>query len=55
MDPRFTIADTYKKLQKAGISYKEFEAELNNCDGPDHAIEICYKYQDMADLAKPVA
>jgi len=49
MDPRFTIADTYKKLQKAGISYKEFEAELNNCGGPENAFRICWKYQDMAE------
>lgn len=53
MDSRRIIAETYDKLDAAGISYKEFEAELNNCDGPEDAIHICYKFQSAADFAKP--
>jgi hypothetical protein len=48
MDPRFIMAWTYEDLRKAGISADEFEKEINNCEGPDHAIEICIKWRGIA-------
>jgi len=48
VDPRFAIARTYDALEKAGLDIKSFENELNNCTGPDNALEICAKWRNMA-------
>ncbi len=48
MDPRLWIAQTYRALRGKDELTKQFENEYMNCDGPDHAIEICQKYLAMA-------
>lgn len=48
MDPRFAIARTYDVLEKAGLDIASFESELNNCTGPDNALEICAKWREIA-------
>ena len=48
MDPRYAMADTYRLLSRAGISSDDFTKEVNNCQGPDDAVTICYKWQAIA-------
>ena len=48
MDPRMHIARTLELLSDAGIDDKAFWAELDNCQGPEDAIQICGKYRAMA-------
>jgi len=48
VDPRFAIARTYDVLEKAGLDIASFESELNNCTGPDNALEICAKWREIA-------
>jgi hypothetical protein len=48
MDPRFAMADTYRLLDRAGIALDDFNTEINNCQGPEDAITICYKWQAIA-------
>lgn len=47
-DPRLYIAEVYKTLKGDAESKKQFEEELNNCEGPEHAISICMSYLAMA-------
>lgn len=47
-DPRFAMADTYRNLDKAGISTKGFEDEINQCTSPENALEICKKWNKIA-------
>jgi hypothetical protein len=42
MDPRLWMAQVYRNIK--GEALKAFEAEINNCQGPDDAIAICQKY-----------
>jgi hypothetical protein len=44
MDPRTLMARVYRELHNDEIKTAEFEAEINNCTGPDDAIEICWRY-----------
>jgi hypothetical protein len=48
VDPRFSIARTYDVLEKAGLNIASFESELNNCTGPENALEICAKWRNIA-------
>jgi hypothetical protein len=48
MDPRFAMADTYRMLDKAGISIEGFNDEINKCQGPSDAFTICLKWQAIA-------
>jgi len=44
LDPRYVMADVYKQYRRAGKSTDEFAKEINECEGPDDAIRICYSY-----------
>ena len=48
MDPRFTMARTYRMLDEAGIALDDFNTEINNCQGPEDAFRICIKWQEIA-------
>lgn len=48
MDPRLHIAKTLEMLSDAKMDDTAFWDELNNCQGPDDAIQICVKYRAMA-------
>jgi hypothetical protein len=48
MDPRFAMARTYDVLEKAGVDLAGFENEINNCTGPENALEICAKWRKIA-------
>ncbi len=48
MDPRLFMAKVYKALRGDAEQTKAFEAEINNCQGPDDAIRICTKYLALA-------
>lgn len=48
IDPRFAMADTYRALRGNDELTKQFTDEINNCDGADDALTICYAYQNMA-------
>lgn len=43
-DPRYYMAEVYKIYRRKGKDANGFTKEINNCEGPDHAIEICKKY-----------
>ena len=53
MDPRFSMARTYEALDKAGMSSKGFEDEINQCTGPENALEICKKWRKIAEANLP--
>ncbi len=48
MDPRLYMAKVYKALRGDAEKTKAFEAEINNCQGPDDAISICLRYLAVA-------
>lgn len=52
-DPRYLMADVYRALRrKAPDLVSEFNEEINSCNGPDHAIEICYKFLTLAEMSE---
>jgi hypothetical protein len=44
MDPRLFMAKVYDKFHNDPTTTAKFEAEINNCSGPDDAIRICVEY-----------
>jgi hypothetical protein len=44
MDPRTLMARVYRELHNDEIKTAEFEQEINNCTGPEDAVEICWRY-----------
>lgn len=52
LDPRFSMAITYQALEDAGMSFKEFEAELAQADGPWNAMAICGEWARKARKVK---
>lgn len=52
LDPRFSMAITYQALEDAGMSFKEFEAELAQADGSYMALSICHKWAEKARKVK---
>lgn len=48
LDPRLWIARTYGTIGDNAELKAQFENEYMNCNGPDHAIEICKKYLSLA-------
>lgn len=46
MDPRLWMAQVYRQVK--GEALTKFEAEINNCQGPEDAIAICKRYLALA-------
>lgn len=48
MDPRLYMAEVYRALRGNAEMTAQFENEINNCQGPEDAIDICTKYLALA-------
>lgn len=47
MDPRLWMAQVYRQLRGSEL-LKQFETDINNCQGPEDAIAICKRYLAVA-------
>lgn len=48
VDPRYAMAQVYKALRGKAELTDKFTDEVNNCNGPADAFQICMKYLALA-------
>jgi len=48
VDPRFAMAQVYRALRGKAELTDKFTDEVNNCNGPADAFNICMKYLALA-------
>jgi uncharacterized protein HemY len=51
-DPRLWMAEVYRAVRNQPNLKTEFNQQINSCEGPDHAIQICKKFLMLASVSK---